>query len=377
VLPVLVFIAIAAFIAALTLPWLLNAPPAASIHLVFAVGAMPLIIGAMMHFVPVLTRSTSPSRRAGSMPAWALLAGLLVFCSFADPIHAANAYYFAALLGLIVVGFMAWWIYQRGVASLGTPHPCLNWYLAAIGCLMLALAAILLMYFWPAQRLPLRRFHLHLNTLGFIGLTAIATLQVLLPTATGRPDGKVAQRLRSDLKWVVAGVLLIAIGAGWLQLLVWPGLLLLGYPVVRLMLAWQRLYSHEIMSWNGAAPSLGVALLGFVIALLFGGLHGASMLNATNAATAYILSFLFPLVTGAASQLLPVWIRPGQQNSWHTRLRQQLTFMAGLRASLFLAAGIAVSLGWNWGIFLAFAGLGIFGVQLAKGFITVRRQDTV
>lgn len=366
-LPVLVFIAIAAFIAALILPWLLNAPPVAFIHLVFSVGVMPLIIGAMMHFVPVLTRSASPSPSAKTLPVWATLAGLLVFISFAYPTEAPNTYYLGALLGWVVSGVMGWWIYRRGVASLGRPHPCLNWYLAALGCLMLALTAILLMVLFPEQRLPLRRFHLHLNTLGFIGLTAISTLQVLLPTATGKTDGQVAQRLRGDLKWMMAGVLLVATGAGWLPLLVWPGLLMLAFPVMRLVMAWLRIYRQEIISWSGAAPSLGVALLGFVMALLFGGLHGAGIISASNAAIAYILSFLFPLVTGAASQLLPVWIRPGQQNKWHTQLRQQLTFMAGLRAGLFIAAGAAVSLGWHWGIYIALAGLGMFGLQLVKG----------
>ncbi|TCV83254.1 hypothetical protein [Sulfurirhabdus autotrophica] len=372
-LPVLVFIAIVAFIAALILPWLLNASLVAFIHLVFSVGIMPLIIGAMMHFVPVLTRSASPSRSAKTLPVWALLAGLLAFISFAYPAEATNTYYFAGLLGWIVAGAMGWWIFQRGAISLGRPHPCLNWYLAAIGCLMLALTAILLMNFFPEQRLPLRRFHLHLNTLGFIGLTAISTLQVLLPTATGKTDGHVAQRLRSDLKWMVAGVLLIATGAGWVPLLVWPGLLMLIYPVMRLLQVWLSLYRHEIISRSGAAPALGIALLGFVMAVLFGGLHGAGMISANNAAIAYIISFLFPLVTGAASQLLPVWIRPGQQNKWHTQLRQQLTYMAGLRASLFLAAGVVVSSGWHWGVYIALAGLGMFALQLVKGLLAARK----
>jgi hypothetical protein len=41
---------------------------------------------------------------------------------------------------------------------------------------------------WPAGYGALRLVHLHLNTLGFIGLTAIGTLHVLMPTVLGKPD---------------------------------------------------------------------------------------------------------------------------------------------------------------------------------------------
>ena len=59
-LPALVSLALAAFAAALL--GLLHAGRAATLHLVLAVGAMPLIFGAMSHFIPVLTRSrTAPA----------------------------------------------------------------------------------------------------------------------------------------------------------------------------------------------------------------------------------------------------------------------------------------------------------------------------
>lgn len=59
-LPALVCLALAAFAAAL-----LGSPHAgraAALHLVLAVGAMPLILGAMTHFIPVLTRTAASSR---------------------------------------------------------------------------------------------------------------------------------------------------------------------------------------------------------------------------------------------------------------------------------------------------------------------------
>ena len=368
----LIIVALLAFSGALALPGVMDAAPVAYTHLTLAVGGMPLVMGAMTHFVPVLTRSGAPERWVRAIPVLILAAGFMAFFSFVAPLLAANGHYFAALAGCASAGAMAWWIYRRGAASLGKPHPCLYWYLAAVGCLVLALGAIVAMHFWPEQRLPLRRFHLHLNTLGFIGLTAVGTLQVLLPTAAGRPDGKAAQRLQKDLKWMLAGILLIASGAAWLKPLTWLGVLLLAYPIIRLALAWRALYIREIFRWNGAAPSLGAALAGFAVMLLLGVAHGIGATNGADAVTAYILGFMFPLVTGASSQLLPVWVRPGPQGDWHGQARQRLTNMGGLRAMLFLAAGIASGLGGRWGTLLAAAGLGLFALQLVKSYLVAR-----
>ena len=51
-LPALVLLALVAFAAALL--WSPHAGRAAALHLILAVGAMPLIFGAMSHFIPVL-----------------------------------------------------------------------------------------------------------------------------------------------------------------------------------------------------------------------------------------------------------------------------------------------------------------------------------
>ncbi|MHB1590236.1 MAG: hypothetical protein ACYCTW_01705 [Sulfuricella sp.] len=215
--------ALASFAGAVILAWSQPLPPAAHIHLALAVGVMPLILGAMSHFVPVLTRSSAPAASVLLIPWLALAAGALTVFSFIAP---NPAYYFAALLALAAATAFAGWIVRRARLALGKPHPCLYWYLAAIVCLMLALAAVAAMALWPEQRLALKRLHLHLNTLGFIGLTAIATLQVLLPTAVGRPDPQAATRLLQDLKWALGGTLLIAVGAAWLAPLAWLGALL-------------------------------------------------------------------------------------------------------------------------------------------------------
>ncbi|BAN34313.1 hypothetical protein SCD_n00464 [Sulfuricella denitrificans skB26] len=365
--------ALASFAGAVILAWFQPLPPAAHLHLALAAGVMPLILGAMSHFVPVLTRSGAPAAAIHAIPLLALAAGVLAVFSFIAP---NQIYYFAALLALAAATMFAGWIASRGRSALGKPHPCLHWYLAAIACLILALAAVAAMALWPEQRLALKRLHLHLNTLGFIGLTAIATLQVLLPTAVGRPDPQTANRLRQDLKWALGGTLLISAGAAWLTPLAWVGTLLWALPVLRLGQAWLKLYRAEIRHIHGAAPSFATALAGFVAALLFGVLHTTGALLPSDSAHAFILAFLFPLVTGAISQLLPVWLKPGPQNVWHEQMRQRLQWGGGIRGLLFLGGGLLLAGGWRGGMILAVAALVLFLLQLiGAARIRLKRYD--
>ncbi|MBI5626023.1 MAG: hypothetical protein HY935_02295 [Nitrosomonadales bacterium] len=359
----LVLTAAASFAGAVALPLLYPLPSAAHIHLALAVGVMPLIFGAMIHFVPVLTRSAIASLGVRLIPLLLLIAGVLAFFSFAA---SSQSYYLAAFIALVAAATFATWITRRAVGSIGKPHSCLYWYLGAIACLILALAAVSAMALWPEQRLALKRLHLHLNTLGFIGLTAIATLQVLLPTAVGRPDPQAGARLHLDLKWALGGTLLISLGAAWFRPLAYLGTLLWMIPLVSLGNTWLTLYFREIRQLNGAASSLSAALAGFVAALLFGSLHANGILSTTDTAHAFILAFLFPLVTGATSQLLPIWARPGMQTAWHAQARQRLGAGGGYRAMLFFAGGIMLGLGWRGGLALSIAALAAFLLQLAS-----------
>ena len=359
----LVLTAAASFAGAVALPLLHPLPSAAHIHLALAVGVMPLIFGAMIHFVPVLTRSAIAPVGVRLMPLLMLIAGLLAFFSFAAT---SRAYYLAAFLALATAVAFAAWIIRRATKTVGRPHPCLYWYLGAIACLILALAAVSAMALWPEQRLALKSLHLHLNTLGFIGLTAIATLQVLLPTVAGKPDPQAGTRLHRDLKWALGGTLLISFGAAWFKPLAYLGALLWLVPLARLGKAWLTLYFREISQLHGASSSLAAALAGFIAALIFGALHAGGILGPTDTAHAFILAFLFPLVTGAVSQLLPIWARPGMQTAWHAQVRQRLGAGGGFRALLFLAGGILLGLGWREGLALSVAALLAFLLQLAS-----------
>src|SRR5574340_552090 len=82
-LPALVFLALAAFAAALL--WSPYAGRAAVLHLMLAVGAMPLIFGAMTHFIPVLTRTRSAPAGLLGVPLLGLAGGALVVGSLGFP----------------------------------------------------------------------------------------------------------------------------------------------------------------------------------------------------------------------------------------------------------------------------------------------------
>lgn len=374
-LPLLAVNAIAMMAAAAGLARYSAWPPQAVAHVAFALGILPLILAAMSYFIPVLTRSGATAPRwLPAVPLAAWLGGLLLIAGFTGAFglgltgasHAAFALAGPATLAMLV------WSWQRGRAAVGKPHPGLAWYLAALACLGLALLAVPLMSVWPEQRAALRLFHLHLNLLGFVGLTSLGTVQVLLPTATGRPDPQAAQRLAGDLRVAGGGVLLLAIGAAWFKPLAVLGALLYLIAPLRMTRDWLRAYRDLILRPHGAAASLAAACAGLLALLLLGIGHAFGLLAGRAAIGGFVLAFLLPLVSGAAAQLLPVWLRPGPQREWHKILRSALGWLAGLRALLMVAGGIALALGWNEGVWLAAAGMAL----LLMGTLSALRKMT-
>jgi hypothetical protein len=331
---------LALLVAAIALPKALTLSPLFWTHLVVAVGIMTLITAAMQHFVPVLTRSRGAGRWMARLPVLMLAAGLLAVAIFAGGFD-YELITAAAGLGLVGALTMLVWMWDMGRRTLGRPHPGLDWYLAAMGCLALGLAAATLIPWLPEWHGPLRAFHIHINLYGFIGLTAIGTLQVLMPTVAGQPDPEVAMRLRLDLKWALAGSLLLAVGAAGLPFATWLGLLGWGWPLLKLVAVWWRLYRKRIFAIHGVEPVLAVALLGFVLALI------GTRLELQYPLTVFLPGFLFPLVSGAAAQLAPVWSRPGVSTPWHAESRRFLGRLGGLRSLLFLASALLPVLGYK------------------------------
>jgi hypothetical protein len=332
---------LALLVAGIALPRVAVLPSPFWAHLVLAVGIMTLITAAMQHFVPVLSRSRGAGPWLARLPWLMAAAGVLAL-----PALAGLADYglisVAAAPALAGAATMLVWMRRTGRASVGPAHPGLAWYLAAMACLALGLAAALLIPWLPGWHMALRAFHVHINLYGFVGLTAVGTLQVLMPTLSNRADPGVGLRLRQDLKWALAGALALAAGkAAELDSLVWAGLAGWAWPLARLALAWGRLYGREIIRLSGGEPVLAASLAGFACALA-GAAQGLDQPLAV-----FLPGFLFPLVSGAAGHLAPVWLRPGVATPWHEASRRTLNRLAGIRALLFLSSAALPVLGYK------------------------------
>jgi hypothetical protein len=358
VLVALLVATLIALFAGQALPRAIGAAPAFWAHGVLALGVMTLITAAMQHFVPVLTRGRGAGRWTARLP-WVMTSAgamaLLVFAGWLDFAWVMAA----ALLGLLGATAMIAWMLARARQTLGRPHPGLDWYVAAMGCLGLGLFAALLIPLLPEWHAPLRIFHLHINLYGFVGLTAVGTLQVLMPTAANQPDPLAASRLRSDLKWALAGTVLLAVGQAWMPHLAWLGGALWGWVLGRMGLAWWRLYHSHILGLHGAAPVLAAASLGFVCALI------GTLLGIGTPLTLFLPGFLMPLVTGAAGQLVPVWTEPTRPAVWHNAARLRLTRWNGARALLFLSAALLPLFDYRCSGMPALTALVWFGIVLA------------
>lgn len=317
--------------------------PAAVAHLAFAVGIVPLIFAAITHFVPVLTRTgDAPRGPFRFLSVAAQLAGLLAVVALAGwgPRWLLHP---AALIDFVLAGVLLSWIAGRVRRCLGAPHPGWRWYAAALGCLMLALAVVPFLAVPSGRFVALRNFHLHLNTLGLVGLAALGTLPVLLPTALGRVDPEAAGWLRRRLWPVAGGAMSIAIGAAFSWALAVVGAALLCVVALGLVGQWGRRFGRRALGQDGAGASLLAAVGGFLVVVVAGVAHGTGLGLGRSAIAAWAAGFLLPLVTGALSHLLPVWRWPGPGSPARQAMRTRLVAAGQVRALCFLGAGLALA----------------------------------
>lgn len=328
-------------------------------------GVLPLILGAMAHFIPVLTR-TAP--RAGDHRP-ALLGVLAGLAAVAGQQLWFPLIYPAALLGIAAAGDLLRIAHRRERDCLGKPHPCLRWYQAALICLLLALAALLAAGLWPTQWGALRTLHLHLNLLGFVGLTAFGTLQVLLPTVGGYSDPNTFRRLVSDLPWALAATLAIAVGAATWRPLIWLGLVAWLWITARLLTSLYRrpLSLHGL---HNPASALLIALWGWLANLLFAVYHASTAAGGRHSLWVFVCAFLLPLVSGALSHLIPVWLSPGQETLERVRCRARIARYTLVRALLLSAAGLSIAMNHYWGLLAAVLAIGWL---LLQGSLAVAR----
>lgn len=349
------------FLATLILSSLLrqNAPPL--VHMILAAGVMPLIMGAMIYFTPVLTHSRAPSWPVLLLPALAMAAGVWATVSL---FRSRDLLFIAALLAVLAASSLLGWLGYRARTALGRPHPGLHWYLLALVSLLFGLLAISGAMYWPEHWSPLRRFHLHMNIFGFIGLTAVGTLRVLLPTVAGYADPATRERLRRDLYPMVLGVCLMAAGSARWVWLIWPGLALWLMPLARFAMPLVSRWREHVWGWHRPGTSLGFAVFGLMTVLVSGGFHAVGMLPADSALPLFFYVFLFPLVTGAISYLLPVWIWPARTTVAYEAAVGRLAWGSGARTCVFLMAGFLVLGGLPGAVYLAGAAMAFFLAQL-------------
>jgi hypothetical protein len=192
-------------------------------------------------------------------------------------------------------------------------------------------------------------------------------LPVLLPTVMGQGDPDAAGWLRRRLWPAFAGVLAISFGAGLFWWLAVPGAAVLFVVGFGLLGQWFRRYGGRRLLNDGAAASLVAALLGLLLNLMAGVAHAADLLVARPAIAAWALGFLLPLVTGALTQLLPVWRWLGPVIPARALMRQKLASKGVWRAGFFLLGGLALLAGIPivGGVFAGLA-IGLFAFALLQ-----------
>ena len=368
-MPLLGLLTLAGAIAALVLMITGKLIPAALAHLMLGLGVLPLILDAIAHFIPVLTR-TAPrigDRRAAAI---GLVAGALAVIGqqFWFPLV-----YIAATLGIAAVGDLLINIQQRVRRCLGTPHPCLQWYQAALWSLAIALIALLLSLLIPEQWPALRRLHLHLNLLGFVGLTAFSTLQVLLPTLSRHPDPTTPERLRRLFPWAVTATAATAVGSAWFIPLAGVGLAIWFIVTARLL---AHLMRHFRTYWAASNSAIGlvIAVWGWAFNLVYALLHMLSAQGSDRALWVFVCSFLLPLLSAALSHLVPVTLSPGAETDERQRCQHRFARNTLSRSLLYLIAGGLIAGGYWWAPLLAAATASWFVIQ---GVAAVVRWNTM
>jgi hypothetical protein len=135
------------------------------------------------------------------------------------------------------------------------------------------------------------------------------------------------------------------------------------------LVAWVRTHSFGRLLGDGVATSLLVATTGLLGLILVGLAHGLGAMPGRPAVAGFFALFLLPLVTGALSQLLPVWRFPGPLTPARTQLRERLARHGRLRAGLFLAGGVVLMAGSGFGVGLLAAGVLLFAAALGGGLM--------
>lgn len=345
-------------------------PTVAAWHFAFAVGLLPLIAAAMLHFVPVLTRTGTPPRGLAHWPDLAQLLGLTVPLLLAGYGPAWGLPVVAALLATgsaVLLG----WIVHRLRRALGGAHPGAAWYAGALLALCAALLCVVSLPWLAPSWAVWRAVHAHLNTFGLVGLAALGTLPVLLPTAVGQPDPGAARWLRQCRAPAFLAVVLLAMAPFWtmagvLGALLWW--LISGHLARR---AW-RLFGGRLWADPSGRP-LWLAMIGLMLAVTGGAGHALGDWPSLSGLALWAMLFLLPLVSGALTQLLPVWSCPGPGDARRPAMKAQLGRGLNFRLLAWSVAGALVVAGQpRWGGAAALLGVAQFLLMLVQALRVMR-----
>ncbi|MBF0175882.1 MAG: hypothetical protein HQL63_03395 [Magnetococcales bacterium] len=341
------------------------------VHIVLGVGVFPLLTAMMIHFTSVLTRSRQAEGLVAWLPVLAMVVGLMAVLTVGFDRRIGLV---GAPLGLLIGLILLAWMHKCARQALGGVHPGLRWYQGSAMFLVVAMLAMEVGLQLPERWLVLRGVHLHCNLLGFLGMAAVGTLQVLLPTVGGYTDADSGRRLQLDYKYAVMGTLGAAVGAAWFRPLSLVGLACWLIPVVHLAVSVLR---HRPRIWfegGGLFPLFG-ALLGYLSLMLSGLPVALGWMDPARMVPLFFMAFLFPLVTGALGYLLPLWLRQGDGSAgFHARDRQVLARGSRWRTLIFLGSGVAMAAGEGWSVYLAVVGLVWFVVQVMVVVISESRS---
>lgn len=359
--------------------WAFDLPRAFFVHGVFALAALPLMWAAMLHFVPVLTRSGAPARGMRMLPWLAMAASAVLLATLGGMLPRQVLLVVALVVGSGAVVLLAW-AYQRARRAIGKPHPGVSWYLGALGMLVLALAAVFGMVLDASRFVGWYRLHLHLNLFGWVGLTVLGTLPVLLPTCLSHWNFLRSQknapnatfRLRIGLPWAIFGALAIALAAAFrVPVLAAFGALALMSLIGAHCRAWLRFYGAP-WRWPGPGQSLFFGA-GFLLFLLGVGIaHGFSLIGGSVLLPAFVAGFLLPTVLGALAQLLPVWKFSGPDSPARQAFASVLAQGAGARGVLCVLSGLGSLV--DFGPSLFFAALAVLWLLVVVLWVALRQS---
>ncbi len=316
-------------------------PARAVIHCIFAAAVLPLIFSAMLHFVPVLTRTRGSHKgwiivvvglQLAGLGVTGILAGFLPWYGLAM----IALYVLTALLALLI------WTWTQMKKMLGRPHPCLYWYLAAQSAACLAFLSIFLMQFELFATLRLKFLHAHLNTLGWIGLSIMGTWPVLLATVLNVPlQNMLMKGLKKGLFLGVLTLILL-VCTSFVEKMLWSkaisfvciAIMLVGVTVW--IIGGFAMLQNVLSQRKVFGFSLILSMLIFEVFLIYSAAHVFGNFPAIDLAIMLVFLALPPLMMIALSFLLPVWFFPGSQLAARVQMESALNKFALIRVFLYV-----------------------------------------